>query len=124
MKKSFLILLIVMVFVTACNTRKAASSTKAEIGVPKPPPLSISVVPASSRGEGFGSSISMANEKPSDFYVVLTNTSSEQQAVWEYWNSWGYQTISFELTTADGKKFLVSRRERRFPNELSVHIPD
>jgi hypothetical protein len=123
MKKSLLILFVVMVLLTACNTRKAATSSKAEPGGPKPP-LSVSVVPASSRGESFGSSIAMAHEKASDFYVVLTNTSSEQQAVWEYWNSWGYQTISFELTTADGKKFLVSRPERRFPNELSVHIPD
>ena len=113
MKKSLLSLLVVMVFLTACNTRKAATSLRVEPGVSKPP-LSISVVPASSRGEGFGSSISMAREKASDFYVVLTNTSSEQQAAWEYWNSWGYQTISFELTTADGKKFLVSRREEDF----------
>jgi hypothetical protein len=88
------------------------SSSKAEPGVPKSP-LSISVVPASSLGEGFGSSIVMARE-PSDFYVVLTNTSSEQQAVWQYGNSWGYQTISFELTTVAGKKFLVSRREEGF----------
>jgi len=123
MKKLSLILFIVMVFVTSCNTRKAVTSLKAEPVVPKPP-FSISVVPASSRSEGFGRSIAMAHEKASDFYVVLTNTSSEQQAVWEYGNSWGYQTISFELTAVDGKKFLVSRREedftRNFPSTFQI----
>ena len=113
MKNSFLILCVVIVFVTAFNTREVATNSKAEPAALKPP-FSISVVPASSRGEGFGSSIAMAHEKAPDFYVVLTNTSSEQQAVWEYWNSWGYQTISFELTTVDGKKFLVSRRDEDF----------
>ncbi len=56
----------------------------------------------------------MAHDKPRDFYVVLTNVSTEPQAVWEYWNSWGYQTVSFELTTVDGKKFLVTRRQGEF----------
>jgi len=56
----------------------------------------------------------MAHDKPRDFYVVLTNVSSEPQAVWEYRNSWGYQTVSFELTTVGGKKFLVSRRQEGF----------
>jgi hypothetical protein len=61
---------------------------------------------------------------PVPFYVVLTNVSSERRAVWEYWNSWGYQTISFELTTVDGKKFLVSKRQeeftRNFPSTFLV----
>jgi hypothetical protein len=71
-------------------------------------------VPETSYGERFGSSIEMAHDKPRDFYVVLTNVSTEPQAVWEYWNSWGYQTVSFELTTVDGKKFLVTRRQGEF----------
>ena len=49
-----------------------------------------------------------------DIEKSSSNTSSEQQAVWQYGNSWGYQTISFELTTVAGKKFLVSRREEGF----------
>ena len=44
--------------------------------------------------------------------------------MWEYGNSWGYQTISFELTAVDGKKFLVSRREedftRNFPSTFQI----
>lgn len=34
--------------------------------------------------------------------------------MWEYWNSWGYQNVSFELTTTDGKKFIVSKRQEEF----------
>jgi hypothetical protein len=71
------------------------------------PPFSLSIVPGS-RG------ITMAKNKPDEFYVVLTNVSREPQAVWESWNSWGYQTISFELTTTDGKKFVISRRQEYF----------
>jgi hypothetical protein len=118
MKKVFLTLCFVLVFITACNTQKEAASTKAEPSVQKFP-LSLSVVPETSRGERFGSTIDMAHDKPGEFYVVLTNVSAEPQAVWEYWNSWGFQTVSFELTTAGGKKFLVSRR----PEIFTVNFP-
>jgi hypothetical protein len=61
---------------------------------------------------------------PEDFYVVFTNVSAEPQAVWEYWNSWGYQTVTFELTTEDGRKFLVSKRPQsftmNFPSEFLI----
>ena len=56
----------------------------------------------------------MPINKPDDFYVVLRNISKESQAVWEAWNSWGYQTISFELVTTDGKKFAISKRQDDF----------
>lgn len=112
MKSIFLPLCVVLVFIAACNTRKEAASSKAQPSVQRVP-FSLSVVPETSRGQNFGSSIGMAHDKPGDFYVVLTNTSSEPQAVWELWNPWGYQTVSFELTlTADGKEFHVSRSRR------------
>src|SRR6266481_3550503 len=113
MKRVFLTLCVVLVFVTSCNTRKEAATSKTQSSVQKSP-FSLSVVPEASHGEPFGSSIEMAHNKPRDFYVVLTNVSSQTQAVWEYWNSWGYQTVSFELTTTDGKKFLVSKRQQDF----------
>jgi len=72
------------------------------------------VVPETSYGEQFGSSIEMAHDNRRDFYVVLTNVSTEPRAAWEDWNSWGYQTISFALATADGRKFLVSMRRQEF----------
>jgi len=61
----------------------------------------------------------MAQEGPRDFYVVLTNVSGDTQAVWESWNSWGYQTVSLELMTGDGKKFVVSRRQEDFTRNFS-----
>jgi hypothetical protein len=50
-------------------------------------PFSLAVVPTGSHSEG--GSITMAQNKPRDFYVVLTNASKEPQAAWENWNSWG-----------------------------------
>jgi len=77
-----------------------------------PAPFSLAVVP--SRSFGDGGIISMSHDRPQDFYVVLTNVSGESQVVWELWNSWGYQTISFELATANGKKFVLSKRPEAF----------
>jgi len=118
MRKVLVGFCVVLVFITACNNQKETASAKAEPSVQKSP-FSLSVVPETSRGEGFGSTIDMAHNKPRDFYVVLTNVSSEPQAVWESWNSWGYRAVSFGLTTVDGKKFLVSKR----PGIFTVNFP-
>lgn len=66
------------------------------------PPFSIAIVPRT--GTSKGEAIEMSTESTRDFYVVLTNVSQGNQFTWEYWNSWGNQAISFELTTADGKE--------------------
>jgi hypothetical protein len=80
-------------------------------------PFSLSIVP------GLGG-ITMAENKPREFYVVITNVSEGPQSIWQYWNSWGYQAISFELTTADGKKFVLSKKQeeftRNFPSTFVV----
>ena len=66
----------------------------------------------------------MAHDKAREFYVVLTNLSAKPQAVFEDWNSWGYQTISFEFTTRAGQKIVVSKREadfvRNFPSTFLI----
>jgi len=77
-----------------------------------PAPFSLAVVP--SRSFGDGGSISMSHDKADEFYVVLTNVSGEPQVTWELRNSWGYQTISFEVTTANGKKFVLSMGPEEF----------
>jgi hypothetical protein len=77
-------------------------------------PFSISLVPTSSREEPFGRGISMANKSPGYLYVVLTNISSHSQPVFEDWNSWGYQAVSFEALAADGRRFVISRKSHRF----------
>ena len=85
-------------------------------------PFSLAVVATSGSTEG--GTIEMAQNKARDFYVVLTNVSGESQAIWESWNSWGYRTVSLEITTADGRTFVASRREEEFtrngPSTFSV----
>ena len=79
--------------------------------VPKSP-FSVAVVPTTQSGER--GMITMANKETREFFVVLTNISTKPQPIFEDWNSWGYQTISFELTTSRGKKVLLSRRQQDF----------
>jgi hypothetical protein len=99
-------------FLSGCN---GGAHPKAVVLVQ--PPLSLSIVP------GLGG-ITMAKNKPDEFYVVITNVSGGPESVWQYWNSWGYQAISFELTTADGKKFVLSKKQeeftRNFPSTFVV----
>jgi len=82
MKKGLLALCVVIGFITACNTHKEIARSNAEPSVQKSP-FSLSIVPETSYGEHFGSSIEMARDNHRAFYVVLTNVSSEPQAVWE-----------------------------------------
>ena len=70
-------------------------------------PFALTVVPALSLLQG--RSITIADDKASEFYVVLTNASRNPQPVFEYWNSWGSGAVSFELTTPDGKKVVISK---------------
>jgi hypothetical protein len=85
-------------------------------------PFTLSVVP--SRSSAQARSITIADNKPDEFYVVLFNTSKDAQPVFESWNSWGYQTVSLEFTTPDGKKTVVSRRPqdftRNFPSTFLI----
>jgi hypothetical protein len=66
----------------------------------------------------------MGTLSPAPFYVVLTNTTTVPQKVFESWNSWGYQAISFELVTARGQRFVVSRKnqdfDKNFPSTFIV----
>jgi hypothetical protein len=85
-------------------------------------PFTVTVVP--SRSSSQARSISIADDKPGEFYVILTNTSKDAQPVFEYWNSWGYQTVSFEFTMPDGRKVVVSKRPqiftRNFPSTFLI----
>ena len=87
-------------------------------------PFSISVVPTKSSEEPFGRRITMAKEAPRFFYVILSNISKKPQAVFEDWNSWGYQAVSFEIETSDGHKFTVSHKlepfTRNFPSVFLI----
>jgi hypothetical protein len=84
--------------------------------------LSVAIVPAQSTASG--QIIATALNRPRPFYVVVSNSSKSPTSIWEYWNSWGYQSISFEVTLPDGKSLLLSRREeiftRNFPSSFLV----
>jgi hypothetical protein len=43
------------------------------------------------------------------FYVLITNVSEKTQRIWQDWNSWGYNTLTFELTDDKGQKVTATR---------------
>jgi len=110
-KSATAILFLMFVFSVGCTrSRKQAvgsNDSESAVGVQQTP-FSLAVVPTSSSG-GVGG-IAMAERKPDEFYVVLTNISQQSQAVFEQWNSWGYFTVSFEFTTDEGSKSTVFRK--------------
>lgn len=81
-------------------------------------------IPSKSQPAPGGRFISMADEKADVFHVVLTNVSKETQPVFETWNSWGYQAISFEITLPEGKQTVLSVLPqdftRNFPSTFHI----
>jgi hypothetical protein len=75
-------------------------------------PFSVTVVPAHSSAESRRINIQDKSTRP--FHVALTNVSARPQWVFETWNSWGYQAISFEFTMSDGRKAVASTKEQAF----------
>jgi hypothetical protein len=60
---------------------------------------------------------------PQAFFVVLKNKSKEPKRLFEFWNSWGYQNISFHVHTADGVRVLTRKDQdftRNFPSTYEV----
>ena len=106
--------IILLSCLSGCRTGPASSNTKSNAVVSKTPqtPFTLSIVPTTSRSDS--RDITLAANKPNEFYLVLTNISNDPQLVWEYWNSWGYQTISFEFTLNDNRRIIVSKRAQGF----------
>jgi hypothetical protein len=84
-------------------------------------PFRVTLVPTKS--DERGQIISAANN-PGTFYVVLINDSPKAEVVWESWNSWGYDAISFEVTSSDGTTRHLSKKKqiftRNFPTTFSI----
>lgn len=63
--------------------------------------------------------------EPSEFFVTLKNKTDKPQRLFEYWNSWGYQNISFYLYTKDGTQ-IVTRKDqnftRNFPSTYEIAL--
>jgi len=119
------IVCVIVALVMVCSAGVEAGSSA------KDAPFSVSVVPSESGREG--GYITMARTQSRPFYVVLTNVSEQPQAIWNWWNSWGYYAITFELTTDDHKHFIISKRPTGFtkntpttfwvqPNEHEVFV--
>lgn len=67
------------------------------------------------------------NEYAQPFYVVLQNVSKEPKRIFEYWNSWGYQNLSFYLSFSEegsNHALVISRLDqdftRNFPSYLTL----
>ena len=87
MKKVLLTLCVVFVFVTACNTKKETAISQAKPSIQKVP-FSLSIVPETSRGEGFGSSIEMAHDTSGilrctyEFFIGATGRLGTLEQLW------------------------------------------
>jgi hypothetical protein len=114
-----LLAIILFLCLTGCRVVPAPSNLNSNLAASQAQktPFTLSIVPTMSWPDS--RVITLALQKPHEFYVVLTNISNEPQAVWEYWNSWGYQTISFEFTLGDNRKILVAKR----PQDFTMNAP-
>ncbi len=106
--------IILFLCLAGCRAVPAPSNPNSNLTVPQAQktPFTLSIVPTRSSLDS--RLITIASQKPDEFYVVLTNISSEPQAVWETWNSWGSQTISFEFTLPDNRRVVVSKGPQGF----------
>jgi hypothetical protein len=82
----------------------ADSYSPASVRKPSPSPFLLSIVPSKNKSI----TMSKKTEYADEFFVVLTNISKEPQPVFEYWNGWGFRVISFELSAANGKLFVLT----------------
>jgi hypothetical protein len=109
---------------TGCHAVPPSSNATSDPAISKTPavPFALSIVPTASRSDS--RIITVAATKPDEFYVVLTNISNTPQLVWEYWNSWGYQTISFQFILDKNQRIVVSKRpqdfSRNFPSTFMI----
>ena len=122
MSTKLLLLLVFALTGLGCAVETTHSPVGTSRVVDAKAPFTLAIVPSTSSPDARG--ITVAEKLPHEFYVVLTNVSTEAQPVWQYWNSWGYQTLSFEFTMADGQKIVVSKREqyftRNFPSTFLI----
>jgi hypothetical protein len=119
MRTRLLLLLVLALISPGCahETTHHTSLVRASRADEPKAPFTLAIVPSKSSSDA--RSITLAEKQPDEFYVVLTNVSKEAQLVWEYWNSWGYQTLSFEITLSTGQKTIVSKR----PEVFTVNFP-
>jgi len=55
------------------------------------------------------------------FHVVITNNSKQPQNLLKEGSSWGWETMSFELTDEKGNKYLIHRIPAAWTDNAQVH---
>jgi hypothetical protein len=75
-------------------------------------PFSLTIVPHSRSSDLAW--IDSGKDSTRTFFVILKNNTAKPQAVFEQWNSWGYKTISFQMSLPEGRKVKVTMRDRGF----------
>ena len=103
---------IILAFVVCSTSLHGNSGNPKEVQRTVPSPLAVSIVPAWSASSGRG--ISMATNTVDTFYVLLTNVSTQAQAVFSTSNSWGYYAVSFELRTSNGRIVAIIKKPIEF----------
>ena len=112
---------ILLAFVVGSTGSCANNGNPKEVQKTAPSPLAVSMVPSWSTSSGRG--ISMAGNTLNTFYVLLTNISTQSQAVFITSNSWGYYAVSFELRTSDGRVVAITKKPTGFTkNTPSVFV--
>jgi hypothetical protein len=116
--------IILFLCLTGCRAVPAPSNPNSNLtgSQTQKTPFTLSIVPTSSSSDS--RVITIASQKPDEFHVVLTNISNEPQSVWETWNSWGSQTISFEFKFGNNPPILVAKGPqgftRNFPSTFLI----
>lgn len=58
------------------------------------------------------------------FHVVVRNISTHNVNLWREWCSWGYFSLSFEVTDENGKNWIVKKKDRgwdkNYPDSCTV----
>ena len=79
-------------------------------------PFTLSLVPSQSATGQRG--IASAASRPDTFYVVVTNVLEQPLAVWALSNSWGYRSLSFEMTMQDGTTVTIFKKPQVFTRNV------
>lgn len=61
--------------------------------------------------------------KPEDhFHVVIRNNSDQPIELWSPNSSWGFNNLSFEITTSNEEKFILKKVEREWDKNFPGHF--
>jgi hypothetical protein len=65
--------------------------------------------------------VGKGNDLPNQLFVVITNVSDAPVRIWDQWNGWGYDNLTFSMQT-DNRK--IRKTLKRFGGENGGHGPE